>query len=61
MNTILPDGWRVQRNADGSIGIFAPLPKPGESQRTSEAVYASDNRDLHELLGKLADHMAAGA
>jgi len=51
-------GWVFKRNADGSIGIFAPPPKPGESQRTSDCVGPQD-RDLHELLGKLADHMAA--
>lgn len=53
----LPSGWRVVRNTDGSIGIFAPTPAPGESPRTSAAVYVSDSRDLHELLAKLADHM----
>lgn len=55
----LNNNWEFRRNADGSIGIFAPPPRPGESQRTSDVVYAAGNRDLHELLGKLADHMAA--
>ena len=55
----VPQGWRFKRNADDSIGIFAPPPKPGESQRTSHAVYPGQNRDLHELLGKLADQQAA--
>lgn len=54
----VPQGWRFKRNADDSIGIFAPPPKPGESQRTSHAVYPGQNRDLHELLGKLADQQA---
>ena len=61
MNTNIPAGWQFRRNKDGSIGIFAPEPRPGESRRTSAAVYASQDRDLHELLGKLADHMAAPA
>lgn len=61
MKTHVPAGWRIQRNADGSIGIFAPPPKHGESKRTSDVVYPSDSRDLHELLGKLADHMSAQA
>lgn len=60
MNT-LPTGWRIQRNADGSIGIFAPPPMPGESPRTSEAVYPSHNRGLHELLSKMVDHSTAQA
>lgn len=51
-------GWVFKRNADGSIGIFAPPPRPGESQRTSDCI-GPGQRDLHELLGKLADHMAA--
>jgi hypothetical protein len=51
-------GWVFKRNADGSVGIFAPPPKPGESRRTSDCVGPQD-RDLNELLGKLADHMAA--
>jgi hypothetical protein len=51
-------GWVFKRNTDGSVGIFAPPPKPGESQRTSDCV-GPQARDLHELLGKLADHMAA--
>lgn len=55
----VPQGWRFKRNADDSIGIFAPPPKPGESQRTSHAVYPGQNRDLHEMLGKLADQQAA--
>jgi len=55
----VPEGWKFKRNSDGSVGIFAPPPLPGESQRTSHAVYASQSRDLHELLGKLADHQAA--
>lgn len=56
------NGWCIKRNADGSIGLFAPDPQPGESRRTSGCVYASTDRDMHELLGKLADHAAsAGA
>ncbi|HET8687643.1 MAG TPA: hypothetical protein VFM18_13410, partial [Methanosarcina sp.] len=51
-------GWTFSRNADGSIGIHSPLPRPGESQRTSHVVYKSQNADLHELLGKLADHQS---
>lgn len=57
--SVLPPGWRIQRNPDGSIGIFAPPPRLGESPRTSDVVYPEQNRDLHELLGKLADHQAA--
>ena len=56
----LPAGWRFVRNTDGSIGIHAPPPLPGESQRTSDCVYPNQ-RDLHELLGKLADHQATHA
>lgn len=52
-------GWRFKRNEDGSVGIFAPPPKPGESQRTSHVVYPSQSPDLHELLVKLADQQAA--
>lgn len=55
----IPKGWDFKRNKDGSIGIFAPPPKPGESQRTSDVVYPSRNNDLHEMLGKLADHLAS--
>ena len=51
-------GWVFKRNADGTVGIFAPPPRPGESQRTSDCV-GPNQRDLHELLGKLADHMLA--
>jgi NACalpha-BTF3-like transcription factor len=51
-------GWLFKRNSDGTIGITAPPPKPGESRRTSDCVGPQD-RDLHELLGKLADHMTA--
>lgn len=50
-------GWKFQRNTDGSIGIFAPNPKPGESLRTSDCV--APGSGLHELLGKLVDHIAA--
>lgn len=53
-------GWLFRRNADGTVGIFAPPPRPGESQRTSDCI-GPGQRDLHELLGKLADHMAATA
>lgn len=53
----VPQGWRFVRRPDG-IGIFAPPPKPGESPRTSDTVPAS-NRDLYDLLGKLADQQAA--
>ena len=49
-------GWHFQRNKDGSVGIFAPFPRPGESQRTSCAIYPKINRDLHELMEKLALH-----
>lgn len=52
----VPSGWVFKRNQDGSIGVFAPSPKPGESPRTSAVIYPSLSRDLHELLGKLADH-----
>lgn len=55
----LPEGWRFQRNKDGSIGIFAPQPLPGEARRTSGCVYPSVDRDLHELLSKLVDHTEA--
>lgn len=57
----IPQGWRFVRNTDGSIGIFAPPPREGESRRTSDCVYARQSPDLHELLGKLADHQAARA
>ncbi len=53
-------GWRIVRNTDGSIGIHAPPPRPGESLRTGECVTAT-HRGLHELLGKLADHMQTAA
>lgn len=52
----VPQGWRFVRRADG-IGIYAPPPKLGESPRTSDTVPAS-NRDLYDLLGKLADQQA---
>jgi hypothetical protein len=56
----IPPGWLFRRNADGSIGIFSPPVKLGESPRTSDVVYPFGGfRDLHELLGKLADHQAA--
>lgn len=55
----MPQGWQFKRNEDGSVGIFAPPPKPGESQRTSHVVYPSQSPDLLELLGKLADQQAA--
>lgn len=59
-NLSWPLGWRIVRNPDGvSIGIHSPPPIEGESPRTSDAVYASTNRDLYELLGKLADHIEA--
>ena len=39
--------------------VFAgPPPKPGESPRTSDTVPVS-NRDLYDLLGKLADQQAS--
>jgi hypothetical protein len=52
-------GWSFHRNSDGSIGIKAPPPKPGESQRTGESVYPTDGGGLHELLGKFVDHINA--
>lgn len=48
-------GWRIQRNTDGSIGVFAPEPKPGESRRTSEAIYPESSGDLSELMFKFFD------
>lgn len=59
MSAALPQGWQFVRNADGCIGIKAPPPKDGESRRTSACVYASTDRDLHELLSKFIDHLAA--
>lgn len=59
MSAALPQGWQFIRNADGCIGIKAPPPKDGESRRTSACIYASTDRDLHELLSKFVDHLAA--
>lgn len=47
-------GWRFVRNEDGSIGIFAPPPEPGKTQRTSGLV-TRRQFDTWELLGRLAD------
>jgi hypothetical protein len=58
---VLPPGWRIQRNTDGSIGVFAPEPRPGESRRTSHALYPGVRGDLHELMFKLFDTMLAAA
>lgn len=52
----LPQGWRFVRRPDG-IGIYAPPPRHGENARTGHTVPAS-NRDLYDLLGKLADQQA---
>lgn len=57
----LPPGWRLQRNGDGSIGLFAPPAQPGEPQRTSHAFYRGADRDGHELLSKLVDHVGRAA
>lgn len=52
----VPDGWRLQRNSDGSIGLFAPAPKEGESPRTSECFYRHGS-DAGEIIYKLLDAM----
>jgi hypothetical protein len=52
-------GWSFHRNSDGSIGIKSPPPRPGESKRTSDCVYPCNGADLHELLSKFVDHIAA--
>ena len=53
-----PDGWRIQRNADGSIGLFAPPPRPGESRRTSES-FTAVGGDANELVFKFLSAMLA--
>jgi len=55
----VPTGWRVQRNSDGSIGIFGPPPREGESRRTSHAIYPNDRSDLGELMFKFFTHVLA--
>lgn len=59
-------GWRFERrDGDGIfsrfISIRGPVPTaPGESPRTSEAVYEATQRDLYDLLGRIADAQAKG-
>jgi hypothetical protein len=53
----LPSGWRVQRNEDGSIGLFAPPPVDGESRRTSELFTGKLGSDMNEIVFKLLTHM----
>lgn len=57
----LPAGWRIQRNADGSIGLFAPPPAEGESRRTSECFTGKRGNDMNEIVFKLLSHMLAAA
>ena len=53
----LPAGWRIQRNADGSIGLFAPPPRDGESLRTSECFTGRLGNDMNEIVFKLLSQM----
>lgn len=55
----VPQGWRVQRNGDGTIGVFAPTPQPGESKRTSECLKPGLRGDLEELMFKFFSHALA--
>jgi len=55
----LPTGWRIQRNSDGSIGLFAPPPCEGESRRTSECFSPAIGNDVNEIVYKLLSHMLA--
>lgn len=55
----VPVGWRVQRNTNGSIGLFAPPPRDGESQRTSECFTGRIGNDMNEIVFKLLSHMLA--
>jgi len=58
----LPDGWRVQRNEDGSIGLFAPPPpRDGESRPTSECFTGKLGNDMNEIVFKLLEAMLAAA
>lgn len=57
----VPQGWRFERKSDANgampfISIFGPPGAAGE--RTSDAVYERQNRDLYDLLGRLADQQA---
>ncbi len=55
---VLP-GWTFKRLSDGSIGIHAPAPKPGEKyQRTSDCV-TPGHGDTYEILSRLVDHLEA--
>lgn len=47
-----PSGWRVQRNTDGSIGLFAPTPRANESRRTSECFRPGVGSDANEIVFK---------
>lgn len=42
------------------LGIYAPLPEPGDNPRTSDVIHRSWNADLYDLLEKLVDHIASG-
>lgn len=57
----VPAGWRIQRNADGSIGLFAPPPINGESRRTSECFTNKLGNDMNEIVFKFLSHMLAAA
>lgn len=57
----VPPGWQIERrtSSDGArfISIYAPQStSPGV--RTSDSVYEHGNRDLYELLGRLADELS---
>lgn len=62
MSAAVPEGWRFERKADADgarfISIYAPPPAAGLTARTSDAVYERQNRDLYDLLGRLADQQA---
>jgi hypothetical protein len=55
----LPPGWRIQKNDNGSIGLFAPPPVDGESRRTSECFTGKLGNDMNEIVFKLLTHMLA--
>lgn len=57
---VLPPGWRAKRNADGSIGLFAPAPQPDESPRTSECFTAERGHDINDIVFKLLTHALSG-
>lgn len=59
--TAVPEGWRIQSNSDGSIGLFAPPPTDGESRRTSHAFYPGPRGDAEELIYKLLRAMLSAA